>query len=334
MEKDQDTILRASELTGIIGRSEMDSLNKEHGDKWTRYREKYDQASNLEMSDFPIQIDFELNASCNLRCPMCPISAESPKGKGVKTWFDFNFFKRIVAYAAKRGTRAIKLNYINEPFIRKDIFNFINYAAEQGILDIYLSTNGVLMDERMRENILSSKLTRIQVSIDAVSENIYDKVRPGGDFIKVIENTKKLISERDRMKKKTPLVRVNFVRTEINEHELNQFIADWEDKADMVGIQEFISPPNSSEKITSKTSVNKFENDFKCSFPFKQLVITNEKKVLPCCTFWGEKLELGEINEPEDLDFFWNSERINFIRDIHKKGHFYKIEQCKSCVGC
>ena len=37
------------------------------------------------------------------------------------------------------------------------------------------------------------------------------------------------------------------------------------------------------------------------SFPFKQLVINNERKVLPCCTFWGEELELNEINKPEDL---------------------------------
>ena len=55
--------------------------------------EKYDLASNLVDLDFPIQLDFELNASCNLKCPMCPISAESPKGKGKSTWFDLNFLK-------------------------------------------------------------------------------------------------------------------------------------------------------------------------------------------------------------------------------------------------
>ena len=31
-----------------------------------------------------------------MKCPMCPISAESPKGKGKKTWFDFEFFKETL----------------------------------------------------------------------------------------------------------------------------------------------------------------------------------------------------------------------------------------------
>ena len=35
--------------------------------------------------------------------------------------------------------------------------------------------------------------------------------------------------------------------------------------------------------------------NFKCSFPFKQLVINNEQQVLPCCTFWGEELALEKL---------------------------------------
>ena len=27
---------------------------------------------------------------------MCPISAESPKGKGKSTWFDFELYKKII----------------------------------------------------------------------------------------------------------------------------------------------------------------------------------------------------------------------------------------------
>ena len=83
-------VLNTTELTGILGKEEMKKLSLEIGENnWKIYREKYDLASNLKILDFPIQLDFELNASCNLKCPMCPISAESPKGKKEKTWFDF-----------------------------------------------------------------------------------------------------------------------------------------------------------------------------------------------------------------------------------------------------
>ena len=108
-------LLNPTELTGILGKNEIEKLSKVLEEKaWKNYREKYDLASNLGHLDFPIQLDFELNASCNLKCPMCPISAESPKGKGKSTWFDYEFYKDLIDYSVKNGTRAIKLNYINE----------------------------------------------------------------------------------------------------------------------------------------------------------------------------------------------------------------------------
>ena len=38
------------------------------------------------------------------------------------------------------------------------------------------------------------------------------------------------------------LIRVNFVRTNINEHELEDFIEFWKDKVEMIGIQEMVNP--------------------------------------------------------------------------------------------
>ena len=102
-------LLNSTELTGIIGKSEIQKLSTVvEKEEWKKYRIDYDLASNLGATSYPIQLDFELNASCNLKCPMCPISAESPKGKGKNTWFDFDFFKELIDYSVKKGTRAIK----------------------------------------------------------------------------------------------------------------------------------------------------------------------------------------------------------------------------------
>ena len=182
-------ILNSTELTGILGKGEIEKLSVVvEKNSWSDYRKKYDLASNLNILDYPIQLDFELNASCNLKCPMCPISAESPKGKGKKTWFDFEFFKELIDYSVKKGTRAIKLNYINEPLIRNDLINFITYAKDKGIIDIYFSTNGILLNKDISEKLIKSGLTRIQVSVDAFTQETYNKVRPGGGFKKIVEN--------------------------------------------------------------------------------------------------------------------------------------------------
>ena len=66
------------------------------------------------------------------------------------------------------------------------------------------------------------------------------------------------------------------MKTSLNESELDRFISYWSNKVDMIGVQEFVKPTKVKDNtITSKKSFKK--KNFKCSFPFKQLVITNEK---------------------------------------------------------
>ncbi len=324
-------VLKTTELTGILGKGEMKKLSFEIGeDKWKIYREKYDLASNLKILDFPIQLDFELNSSCNLRCPMCPISAESPKGKGKKTWFDFEYYKEILNFSVKKGTKAIKLNYINEPLIRNDFIKFIDYAKKIGILDIYFSTNGILLNKKTSTELIKSGLTRIQISIDAITKDTYDKVRPGGNYDKIIKNIEEFLSIKKDLNVQLPLVRVNFVKTSINRHELQKFLDFWNDKVDMIGVQEFVTP--TKVENPSLAARSKRKESFKCSFPFKQLVINNEKKILPCCTFWGEELELQTLKKPEDLLSAWNSRKMQKLREKHLEGKYYEVEQCKKCI--
>ena len=327
-----ENILKATELTGIIGRSEIDSLSSTNDDKWQKYSEMYNLASELSIeTEYPLQIDFELNASCNLACPMCPVSTESKKGRGKDTWFPFDEFKKIIDDGVKNGLMSIKLNYINEPLIRKDIVKFIKYAVDAGVLDVYFSTNGVLLDDNFIRKIIKSGLTRIQVSIDSVSSEIYDIVRPGGDYNKVVDNVIKIKRIRDELGSITPLIRVNFVRMDINNKEADKFIEQWSDKVDMIGMQEFIEPPNTN--VTKNTTKTAKKQEFRCSFPFKQLVIASDYKVLPCCTFWGREMPIIDYKGIESIKRAWNSNKMRELRKIHLEGHFHKNSVCSKCVN-
>jgi radical SAM protein with 4Fe4S-binding SPASM domain len=329
-----EKILKSTELTGIIGRERFDALGAVVGENaWREYRELYESAAALKIvTDYPLQIDFELNASCNLKCPMCPISAESPKGKGRSTWFPIELFREIVADGVTRGLRAIKLNYINEPLIRKDLPEFVKFARRAGVLDVYLSTNGMLLDEEMGARLIDAGLTRIQISLDANTPETYDRVRPGGNLGKVTRNVKQLIAKRRALARVAPLIRVNFVRTDLNERELDDFVAFWRSQVDMIGIQEYIKPPKASGAPGSRTTQDKRATGFHCSFSYKQLVINNERNILPCCTFWGEHLVVGKCTGAESVVAAWRSMKMNDLRRIHAAGHYWENEACRQCI--
>ncbi|WP_237021994.1 radical SAM/SPASM domain-containing protein [Helicobacter cinaedi] len=326
-----------TELTGILGIEKINLLEKlKNVNQWREYRHIYSQVSQLEIiTPFPTQIDFELNATCNLRCPMCPLSVEVNSEKK-HLLFPFDLFCKIIDEGVAKGLKAIKLNYLNEPLLRNDLEDFIIYAKKAGVLDIYFSSNGLILTKERAKSLINAGLDRIQISIDAYSEDIYNTIRPGSNYHKVVNNVLQLIKLKKELKSLTPLIRVNFVRTEINEHQLDDFIDFWEDKVDMIGSQEMVKPPKSSQDLSSKTTEQK--PAFQCSFPYKQLVITAEGNVLPCCTFYGEEMVLGNIltayqnNQAISLQSFWESSKMQHLREIHKNKQYASNPICKKCI--
>ena len=58
-----------------------------------------------------------------------------------------------------------------------------------------------MLNEEISKKLISSGLTRIQISIDATNQQTYDKVRPGGDYNKIIKNVHNFIKLRNDLKK-------------------------------------------------------------------------------------------------------------------------------------
>lgn len=75
-------------------------------------------------------MDFELNATCNLRCPMRPLSVESNNNKK-QYQIPFELFCEIIDEVVSKGLSSIRLNYLNEPLLREDLEDFIKYAKKE-----------------------------------------------------------------------------------------------------------------------------------------------------------------------------------------------------------
>ena len=349
-----------TEITTVKSQSDPKIAVREAIDpeKYDEYRKLWDDATNLKIvTDFPLQIDFELNYSCNFTCPMCTWNSESTKNKGAATWFDFEVFKEVIDDAVVKGLKSIRLNYINEPLIRKDITKFIAYARKAGILDIYFSTNGSLLTDEVSKELINSGLLRLQISLDAHTKETYEKIRTGGNYEDVIKKVLRFLEIRNEMNTKLPTLRVNFVKTETNKDELDDFVKFWENKADSIGIQDLVGIMDGfGKKSNEDLEKMSLSEDFKCAQPFQHLTLRYDGTVLPCCAFYGAETPIGQLKTNQKSKFsevdniglldkaakskliigtieeIWKSEQMNFFREIHQKGEYWRHPVCKKCV--
>jgi cyclic pyranopterin phosphate synthase len=120
---------------------------------------------------------------CNLRCVYC-MPEEGLPWIEKSSILSYEEMAVIVRAAAKAGVRAIRLTG-GEPLIRRDLHRLVKMiAAIDGIEDIALSTNGLLLAEQA-QRLRGAGLTRVNVSLDTLRPDRFEAIarRPGLDRV-------------------------------------------------------------------------------------------------------------------------------------------------------
>lgn len=301
--------------------------NCQDKEEWDRYRETFKKTNECDINnvlDYPIMLQFELNGTCNYRCESCSYRID----KRIKREeISLEQFKNIIKDGTQKGLKSIRLNHHNEPLLKKDLGEYIKVAKKEGILDVYLSTNGSLLNEEKIHMLIDSGLDRLQVSIDAFTEETYNLLRPGGSFTNVVNNVKNFINIRNSMGKTLPTVRVNFVKQRENETELEEFIEYWNAAGvDSIGVQDYSDWEH--EKPDELYEGVKFH----CGFPFNNMVIRYTGEVQACCMFFSEKLVIGNIKD-QSISELWHCETMNELRRLASEDEGWKKHPvCRKCV--
>ena len=83
-----------------------------------------------------------------------------------------------------------------------------------------------------------------------------------------------------------------------------------------------------------------FKNNYvkDCKAPFHSATVYADGSVIPCCTFQGKNLTLGNINgipelgiPAQSLKELWNGEKINELREQFRTGELNII--CQYCLN-
>ena len=111
---------------------------------------------------------------CNIRCFYC-MPADNVEFMPKEHLLSFEEIERVVRIGTTLGIDRVRLTG-GEPLVRRDLHVLVRkLAAIPGIIDIGLTTNGILLEEQAQE-LRDAGLKRLNISLDALDPEIFRKV--------------------------------------------------------------------------------------------------------------------------------------------------------------
>ena len=141
---------------------------------------------------------------CNFRCVYC-MPAEGVVSKKHEDILSYKEIADIVKIGTQLGLTKIRLTG-GEPLVRKDLPKLIKMLADiEGIEDIGLTTNGVLLPETANE-LKAAGLKRVNISLDTMNPEKFKKITRIGKLNDVLKGIDAAI------KAELFPIKINFVR--------------------------------------------------------------------------------------------------------------------------
>ena len=151
----------------------------------------------------PDSVQMNLTFRCNLRCRMCSISGSDAPEARYRNYYKWGIsldtpsklhdaeltteeIKRVVDEMVQMKI-PILIMMGGEPFVRDDILEVTNYAEDRGRTTVIV-TNGTMIDRDLAIEIVKSKMSHLQFSLDGATAKTHDLIRGIGSFKRLVDN--------------------------------------------------------------------------------------------------------------------------------------------------
>ncbi|MGE4297651.1 MAG: radical SAM protein [Desulfovibrionaceae bacterium] len=303
------------------------------GPAFGEYRRAWYRASKERQDvEFPLYLSIESMMRCNYRCAMCTFGRpEELKDIVYPEVLSDAMYQSILDEVGEHYCPSAGLNMVNEPLLDKRMPDMIAGIMRAGVIDSRINTNGSLLTADTARRLIDAGLVRLYVGLDAATPETYAKMRIGGDYDKVMRNVMTFLDIREKMGVRLPILRVSFVKTSINEIEVEAFHALWGNVADMVSIQEYMPPYMDSEGLAKHAKTKRIPADYSCPQPFERLGIKGNGDVHPCCAQFNYKIKAGSLHE-SSLHTIWHAETMRRLRDSMRANTWRAHPVCNACL--
>lgn len=277
---------------------------------------------------FPVELALEIASACNLRCVMCPV----PTTTRPATLMPEEIFRRAVDEAAREQGFIFFPGGFGESLLHPKWGELLAYAMERGISPIVLLTNGMLLNERNVERLLTLAIDVVMVSIDGVDPETYAKVRVKGDLPTVEANVRRLLERRGGAPK--PALALRIIRMRDTEAEIDLFFDRWRPllgPTDQILINEFNDWAGKVEDRSVLQATTARRRCGPCRMLWMNLSVHADGKVSACCHDSEDELIVGDLSAGDTLASIWRGEKLSRLRRLHREGRFEELPICLAC---
>lgn len=293
------------------------------------------------ISGMPLSISFEPTTHCNLRCPECPSGLRSftrPTGM-----LQQEVYQKVID-ELQDTLLYLLLYFQGEPYLHPQFLELVQYAHQRGIYTATSTNAHYLTDARARQTVKSG-LSRLIISLDGTTQEVYEQYRVGGKLEKVLEGTRRLLHWRKALRSRTPHVIFQFLVVRPNEHQLEEA----RQLAKQLGVDEvwfktaqIYDYEEGSPLIPSLDQYSRYRQGSDgrwhiknklldhCWKMWHSCVVTWDGKIVPCCFDKDAHYRLGDTQTASFHDI-WHSAAYQQFRTQILKGRD-QIEMCRNCT--
>ncbi|MBL0026255.1 MAG: SPASM domain-containing protein [Saprospiraceae bacterium] len=292
----------------------------------------------------PMTISIEPTTACNLRCPECPSGLRSFSRETGNLKEDF--FRKTIGDMHRELIYLI-FYFQGEPYINPKFLEMVKYASGKGIYTI-TSTNGHFLDDDNARKTIESGLSRMIISVDGTTQEVYENYRKGGDLNTVLQGARNIVKWKKHLNSRTPHLIFQFLVVKPNEHQIPEIFK----LAQEIGIDEVklktaqiydykygheLIPTLStySRYILNSDGTYRLKNRLlnHCWKLWHACVITWDGMIVPCCFDKDALHNLGDLKNNSFRAIWQGKDYYNFRTSLLQGRN--NIEICTNCTeGC
>ena len=296
---------------------------------------------SIKICGLPYSLSIEPTTQCNLHCSECPSGQRHftrPIGM-----MDFALYQTIINQAEKHLIYLL-LYFQGEPYLHPAFFNMVKYAAKRKIF-VATSTNAHYLSKANAEHTVQSGLNKLLISVDGITQEVYEQYRKGGSLAKVIEGIENLVEAKQKFRAKHPIIVLQFIVFKHNQHQINEFktlaktlgVDKYEIKSAQV--YDFKTGNKLIPDLKQYSRYQKHKAEFKiksqlpnrCWRMWHSVVITQSGQVAPCCFDKQAQHNYGVLSNAFSIkNAFYSNEANKFRKQVFANRSTY--EMCRNCT--